>query len=36
MEWEETLGEDGYAYSLDGDDGFRSLYLSTISSSCIH
>lgn len=31
---EESLEGDGYVYSLDAEDGFMHLYLSSNSSSC--
>ena len=33
---EETLGKYRYAYGLDNDNGFTSLYLSIVSLSYIH
>lgn len=32
---EETLGEDGYVYGLDGGDSFLGVYVSPNSMNCI-
>ena len=31
-----TFGGDGYFYGMDCGDGFKGLYLSPKSSSCLH
>lgn len=33
---EGSLGGDGYVHSLEGEDGFMCLYLSSDSSSCTY